>query len=93
VASIIWRQTQAAVGVGGHGEVKQATAVVADQEEDARVRRRGPELATEGDLELLAEEQVLEEEALTAAEDAGEGAQEEPEDFDTGVDSCHSWLL
>jgi hypothetical protein len=42
----------------------------------------GPALATECDLELLAEEQVLEEEALAAAEDAGEGGEEEPEEFD-----------
>ena len=42
----------------------------------------GPGLATEGDLKLLAEEQVLEEEATAAAEDAGEGSEEEAEEFD-----------
>jgi hypothetical protein len=42
----------------------------------------GPGLATEGDLKLLAEEQVLEEEAPAAAEGAGEGGEEEPEEFD-----------
>ena len=37
----------------------------------------GPTLATEGDLELLAQEQVLDEETLVAAEGAGEGGEEE----------------
>ncbi len=41
-----------------------------------------PALGAEGDLELLAEEQVLEEEALAAAERASEGGQEEAEEFD-----------
>ena len=39
-------------------------------------------LVTEGDLELLAEEQVLEEEALAAAQGFDERGQEEPEEFD-----------
>jgi hypothetical protein len=42
----------------------------------------GPTLGAEGDLELLAEEQVLEEEPLVAAEKAGESGNEEPEKFD-----------
>ena len=41
-----------------------------------------PTLATEGDLELLAEEQVLKEETLAAAESVCEGGQEEREEFD-----------
>jgi len=41
-----------------------------------------PELVTEGDLELLAEDQVLEEEALAAAQGVDERGQEEPEEFD-----------
>ncbi len=39
-------------------------------------------LVTEGDLELLAEEQVLEEEALATAQGVDESGQEEPEEFD-----------
>jgi hypothetical protein len=42
----------------------------------------GPALGAECDLELLAEEQVLEEEALAAPERASEGGQEEAEEFD-----------
>ena len=42
----------------------------------------GPTLATEGDLELLAQEQILDEETLVAAEGAGEGGEEELEEFD-----------
>jgi hypothetical protein len=42
----------------------------------------GTALATEDDLELLAQEQVLQEEAMTATEDAGERNKEEPEEFD-----------
>ncbi len=41
-----------------------------------------PTLATECDLELLAQEQVLEEEALAAAQGVDERGQEEPEEFD-----------
>jgi hypothetical protein len=41
-----------------------------------------PALGAESDLELLAEEQVLDEEALAAAESASEGGQEEAEEFD-----------
>jgi hypothetical protein len=37
---------------------------------------------TGSDLELLAEEQVLEEEALAAAQGVDERSQEEPEEFD-----------
>ena len=36
----------------------------------------------EGDLELLAEEQILNEEALTAADGGDEGGQEEPDKFE-----------
>ena len=46
----------------------------------------------EGDLELLAEEQVLEEEALAAAQGIDECGQEEPEEFDhlsRIADRCH----
>ncbi len=39
-------------------------------------------LVTESDLEQLAEEQVLEEEALAAAQGADERREEEPEQFD-----------
>ncbi len=39
-------------------------------------------LVTKGDLKLLAEEQVLEEEALAAAQGIDERGQEEPEQFD-----------
>ena len=39
-------------------------------------------LVMEGDLELLAEEQVLEEDALAAAQGIDERGQEEPEQFD-----------
>ncbi len=39
-------------------------------------------MAPEGDLKLLAWEQVLEDEALATAEDTAEGGQEELEDFD-----------
>jgi len=39
-------------------------------------------LVTGGDLELLAEEQVLEEEALATAQGVDERGQEEPEEFD-----------
>ena len=42
----------------------------------------GTALATESDLELLAEEQVLEEETLAAAQGADERHEEEPEEFD-----------
>ncbi len=42
----------------------------------------GPTLRAEHDLELLAEEQVLEEEALTAAGSMSEGGQEEADEFD-----------
>jgi len=41
-----------------------------------------PALVTEGDLELLAEEPVLEEETLAAAQGVDERGQEEPEEFD-----------
>jgi hypothetical protein len=41
-----------------------------------------PALGAECDLELLAEEQVLDEEALAAAESASKGGQEEAEEFD-----------
>jgi hypothetical protein len=41
-----------------------------------------PALGAEGDLELLAEEQVLEEESLAAAEGANEGGPEEADEFD-----------
>jgi hypothetical protein len=37
---------------------------------------------TESDLELLAEEQVLEEEPLAAAQGVDERGQEEPDEFD-----------
>ncbi len=47
----------------------------------SRVRRRGWP-PTEGDLQLLAQQQVLEEETPVAAEDAGEGGQEKPKEFD-----------
>jgi hypothetical protein len=55
----------------------------ADEEPEELVMgaEAGPGLATEGDLKLLAEEQVLEEESPAAAEDAGEGG-EEPKEFD-----------
>ena len=36
---------------------------------------------TEGNLELLAEKQVLHDEALTAADGGDEGGQEEPDEF------------
>ena len=42
----------------------------------------GSTLAKEGDLELLAQEQVLEEEALAAAQGVDERGQEELEEFD-----------
>ncbi len=42
----------------------------------------GPALGTERDLELLAEQQVLEDEALTAAEGASKGGREEADEFD-----------
>ncbi len=56
----------------------------ADEEPEELVSgaEAGPVLATEGDQKLLAEEQVLEEEALAAAESAGERGEEEPEEFD-----------
>ncbi len=53
-----------------------------EPEELVTCAEAGPGLATEGDLKLLAEEQVLEEQAPAAAEDAGEGSEEEPEEFD-----------
>ncbi len=42
----------------------------------------GPVLGAECDLEQLAEEQVLEEETLAAAESVSKGSQEESEEFD-----------
>jgi hypothetical protein len=42
----------------------------------------GTALATEGDLEPVAEEQVLAEEALAAPQGAGEGGEKEPDEFD-----------
>jgi hypothetical protein len=45
-----------------------------------------PALVTEGDLELLAEEQVLEEEALATAQGVDESGQEEPEEDHRGRD-------
>jgi hypothetical protein len=36
----------------------------------------------EGDLELLAQEQVLEDDALTAADGSDEGGQDEPDEFE-----------
>lgn len=45
------------------------------------VRRQGRR-GEQGDLDLLAEEQVPKEEAPAAAADAGEGCEEEPEQFD-----------
>ena len=36
----------------------------------------------EGDLELLAEEQVLDDEALTAADGGDQGSQDEPDEFE-----------
>ena len=42
----------------------------------------GLALGAEGNLELLAEEQVLEEEALTAAEGVSNGGQEKADEFD-----------
>ena len=42
----------------------------------------GPALGAERDLELLAEQQVLEDEALTAAEGTSKRGQEEADEFD-----------
>jgi hypothetical protein len=53
-----------------------------EQEELVTGAEAGPASGAEGDLELLAQEQVLEKEALAAAEEAGQGGQEEPEEFD-----------
>jgi len=39
-------------------------------------------LGTEGNLELLAEKQVLHDEALTVADGGDEGGQEEPDEFE-----------
>jgi hypothetical protein len=56
----------------------------ADQEPEEPVpsTEARPALGAEGDLELLAEEQVLKEQALAAAESASKGGQEEAEEFD-----------
>ena len=68
-----------------HKEVASPVPVeAADDEPEELVpgAEAGPVLATEGDLKLLAQEQVLEEEALAAAEGGDEGGQDEPDEFE-----------
>jgi|SRR5215472_8310696 len=57
-------------------------AADAEPEELVPGAEAGTVLTTEGDLELLAEEKVLEEEALVAPEGADERGEEKTEEFD-----------
>ncbi len=71
--------------MSGHVEVEQAAAVVADHEEDVgHSSELWPTLGAKGDLtrDMLAEEQVLDDEAPTAEEGSDEGGLYEPDEFE-----------
>ena len=80
-----WRcQVSTVAGVTRRRWRRPVPVETADDEPEELVTgaEAGPGLATGGDLKLLAKEQVLEEQAPAAKEDAGEGSEEEPEEFD-----------
>jgi hypothetical protein len=52
------------------------------QKSSSQARRRGRCWGAEGDRELLAEEQVLDDQALTAADAGDEGGQDEPDELE-----------
>jgi hypothetical protein len=75
-------QARSRGGSGGGGVASSGGGGTTSQKSSVPSAEATLALGAERDLELLAEEQVLGEEALAAAEGANKDRQEEPEDFD-----------